>query len=288
LENRERALAGRRVVVTRAAEQAGELVRELEAMGAEVVRLPMVAFAAPEDWSAMDEAIGRLAEFDAILFTSQNAVRFFVGRCAGDAAAREAIASSRHLIAAVGTATARAAMDEGLRVDTVARNHSGEGLAREMQGLLAGRKVLLPRSDRADERMPALLREGGAKVTEVAAYRTVAPERPDEAALGRVRQGEVDVIVFASPSAYQNLTQCLGAGGAGELSQLSKRVRFAAIGATTAGAIRDAGAQVAIEAREASAACLAAAIARYYERGASKTEPAAGGAALRRTEARRA
>ena len=281
-------MAGRRVVVTRAVEQAGELVRELEVMGAEVVRLPMVAFAAPEDWGAMDEALGRLAEFDAILFTSQNAVRFFAGRCAGNAAAREAIASSRHLIAAVGTATARAAMDEGLRVDYVARNHRGEGLAREMQGLLAGRKVLLPRSDRADERMPALLCEGGAKVTEVVAYRTVAPERPDEAVLGRVRRGEVDAIVFASPSAYQNLMQCLGAGGAGELAKLSERVQFAAIGATTAGAIRDAGARVAIEAREASAGCLAAAIAKYYERETATKEPAAGGAAPRQREARRA
>ena len=133
MEKREHVLAGRRVVLTRAPEQAGELVRELEAMGAEVIRLPMVAFAPPEDWSAMDEALGRIAEFDAILFTSQNAVRFLLARCAGDAAASEAIASSRQLIAAVGTATARAAMDEGLRVDYAARNHSGQGLAREMR-----------------------------------------------------------------------------------------------------------------------------------------------------------
>jgi uroporphyrinogen-III synthase len=122
--------------------------------------------------------------------------------------------------------------------------------------------------------MPDLLREGGAKVTEVVAYRTVAPEAPHEAVLGRVRRGDVDAIVFASPSAFQNLTRCLGSSGAAELSALSKRVQFAAIGATTASAIRDAGAHVAIEAREASAPCLAAAIAKYYERDAVNTEPA--------------
>jgi uroporphyrinogen-III synthase/REP element-mobilizing transposase RayT len=265
------ALQGRRVVVTRAAEQAEELVRELEARGAEVLLLPMVAFAPPEDWAPVDEALAGIVDFDAVLFTSANAVRFFLRRCDETGAGREQLASSKHLIGAVGTATARAAMDEGLRVDYVARNHSGEGLARELRDLLAGRKVLLPRSDRADERMPALLREGGANVTEVVAYRTVAPDAVDGAGLARVRGGDLDAIVFASPSAFHNLAECLGADGAAQVRELSKRVQFAAIGATTAGAIRDAGARVAIESRKASAGCLAAAIAKYYERSESAT-----------------
>jgi uroporphyrinogen-III synthase len=259
-------LKGPRVVVTRAAEQAGELARELEARGAEVMLLPMVAFRAPEDSGALDRALERILDFDAILFTSANTVRFFAMRCVALAVDRERIASPKHLIAAVGTATARAAMDEGLRVDYVARNHSGEGLARELRDLLVGRKVLLPRSDRADQRMPELLREGGAQVTEVVAYRTVGPaafSETEAAVLERVRQAEVDAVVFASPSAYHNLALHIDAA---ELKRLSERVQFAAIGATTAGAIRDAGAQVAIEAREASAGCLAAAIAKYYER----------------------
>lgn len=262
--------------MTRAAAQAQELVHELEVRGAEVKLLPMVAFAPPEDWSGTDQALERIADFDAILFTSQNAVRFFSQRCNERAVGRRALESSKHLIAAVGTATARAAMEEGLRVDYVARNHTGEGLARELRDLLVGRRILLPRSNRAHERMPTLLREGGADVTEVVAYCTVAPEerKLDTEVLARVRRGDVDAIVFASPSAYQNLRKHVGER---ELAKLSKRVRFAAIGATTSTAIRNAGAEVAIEARDASAGCLAAAIAKYYEREAAvakgKPEP---------------
>jgi uroporphyrinogen-III synthase len=126
--------------------------------------------------------------------------------------------------------------------------------------------------------MPTLLREAGAKVTEVVAYRTVAP-KADEEKLERVKRAEVDAVVFASPSAYHNLAQQVGSK---ELARLSKRVQFAAIGATTAGAIREAGAQVATEAREASAACLAAAIAKYYERSSSGVAPSATAAQARR------
>lgn len=271
MEKPEQALAGRAIVVTRAPEQANDLVRTLERTGAEVILLPMVAFAPPIDWVPVDEALRRITGFDAILFTSQNAIRFFAQRCKEAAVMPEALVSINHLIAAVGTATARAAMDEGLRVDYVARNHSGAGLARELRDLLAGRKVLLPRSDLADERMPALLREGGAEVTEVVAYRTVAPETPDAARLARISRGDVDAIIFASPSAYHNLARYVSAR---DLAKLSARVQFAAIGATTAKAIRESGAEVAIESREASAACLARAIARYYEREAAQARRA--------------
>ncbi len=76
----ERPLAGKSIVITRAPEQAAELIGSLERLGAEVVLLPMVRFAVPEDLASLDGAIGRLAEFDWILFTSQNAVRFFAVR----------------------------------------------------------------------------------------------------------------------------------------------------------------------------------------------------------------
>ena len=68
-------------MVTRAPEQAAELIRELEKMGATVFILPTVSFAPPQDWSALDAALAVLGEFDWLLLTSQNAVRFFARRC---------------------------------------------------------------------------------------------------------------------------------------------------------------------------------------------------------------
>ena len=249
------------MVVTRAREQAGELAARLEQLGAEVLLLPTVSFASPEDPSSLDAAIARLSEFDWIFFTSSNAVRFFARR-KQESAARATDAELAHLkVGAVGPATAEAARKEGFRVDYVAGNHSGEALAGELGERIRGCRVLLPRSDRADQRLPCALREAGAQVTDAVTYRTAAPQKLDPEAIGRVRSGEVDTILFASPSAFFNLWDSIPAA---ELAALSARVQLAAIGPTTARALRDSGVRVEIEAVDATA--LAEAIADYYRR----------------------
>ena len=164
------------MVVTRATEQAHELAHSLTALGAEVLLLPTVSFAAVENSQALDAALRRLAEFDWILFTSQNAVRFF---CAADSWTRSgggSVAKATTVGGGSRPATAAAATEEGFRVDTVPKNHSGEALAQELWSAIGDRKILLPRSDRADDRLPNALREAGARVTEIVAYRTAAPD----------------------------------------------------------------------------------------------------------------
>ncbi len=263
LDRANQPLAGKRIVVTRAPEQAGELIRELERLGAEVLILPTVSFAPPLDWQPVDSALRAIDEFDWILLTSQNAVRFLAQRVRELKLDPKALGTEKHSIAAVGSATAQAASEAGLRVDYTAQERSGEGLARELQASLKNSRVLLPRSDRADDRLPNLLREAGAQVTEVVAYRTAAPKDLDARIVNRVQRGKVDAIVFASPSAYHNLSDVMGAK---RLADLSSRVDFAAIGPTTARALREAAARVAIEANESSAAGLADAIAKHYRR----------------------
>ncbi|HXJ18336.1 MAG TPA: uroporphyrinogen-III synthase [Candidatus Polarisedimenticolia bacterium] len=265
----EKLLAGKRIVVTRAPEQAQDLVRALERLGAEVILLPMVAFAPPQDSGPLDRALRGLSGFDWVLFTSQNAVRFFSRRMSELGLERNPPHSAAPRMAAVGSATAAAVAKEGFHVDYVARNTTGESLARELRSSLVGRKALLPRSDRADARLPAALRESGADVSEVIAYRTAAPEALDPAIVARIRGGEVDVIAFASPSAFHNLSAAMGSNS--ELVALSTHVRFAAIGSSTARAMREAGVAVEIEASEASAAGLARAVAKYYESRAATT-----------------
>ena len=262
LDKASQPLAGKRIVVTRAPEQAGELIRELERLGAEVLILPTVSFAPPSDWQPLDSALRAIGEFDWILLTSQNAVRFVAQRLRELKVDPKALETEKPLIAAVGPATAQAAVEAGFRVVYVAKEHSGEGLARELQASLRNGRVLLPRSDRADDRLLNLLREAGAQVTEVVAYRTAAPTL-DTGIVVRVQRADVDAIVFASPSAYHNLSDVMGAK---RLAELSSRVDFAAIGPTTARALREAPARVAIEANESSAAGLADAIAKHYQR----------------------
>jgi len=263
LGNDQQPLAGKRIVITRAPEQSGELTASLERLGAEVLLLPMVGFAPPENWGPVDAAIGRLAEFDWILFTSRNAVRFFALRRRKLKIPADWAASRKPQIAVVGPTTQEAAVQEGFPVDYSAQNHTGEGLARELAGSIGNRTVLLPRSDRADERLPDALRQAGARVTAVTAYRTAAPDKVDDAILGQLQRAEMDAIVFASPSALYNLHDFIPAAA---LAKLSDRVQFAAIGPTTMRALQESGVRVEIEANESSSAALADAIAKHYQR----------------------
>jgi uroporphyrinogen-III synthase len=261
LDKHNHPLAGKTVVVTRAPEQSQEWSDALEALGAEVQRLPMVDFAPAENPDDLDSALRRFTEFDWILFTSQNAVRFLFRRGC-EVKTRRAVQPPRPLIAAVGAATAQAARNLDIRVDYVARTHTGESLAAELRDRMSGATVLLPRSDRADDRLPVALRKAGAKVVEVVAYRTVMPDKIDPVVLDAVRTGGVSVVLFASPSAFENFRLAVGPA---YLTELSNRVQLAAIGPATAAAIRQSGARVAIESNESSASGLANAVAKYYQ-----------------------
>ena len=261
MDKPDKPLAGKRIVVTRALDQARELSVALENIGAEVVSFPTVAFAPPDDWQQLDQQLRRLDSFDAILFLSRNAVRFIFDRCAELGIQCERAGPPARLVAAVGPATAAALKHAGVRVDYIAKQNDGEALVRELRDALAGRRVLLPRSDRGDERVPDALREIGAGVTEVVAYRTVEPSNLDPAILDRIRRAEVDAVVFSSPSAFRSFRRLLGEA---ETRKLSARIPFFAIGPTTARAISDSGMQAPVHAPRASSAGLVQAIVDYY------------------------
>jgi uroporphyrinogen-III synthase len=110
--------------------------------------------------------------------------------------------------------------------------------------------------------LAAALRASGAEVVEVTAYHTGAAELRDPVIWSRVRKGEVDVLTFASPSAFQNFADLIGGEG---VRRRYAHVPLAAIGPATAAAIRAAGLSVAIEAASASAAEFAAALAAYFQ-----------------------
>ncbi len=257
-------LAGKRIVVTRAAEQAGELIRELERAGAVVLSLPAVTFTDPPDPAPLDQAIRALLSFHWVVFTSQNAVRFFVKRCRVLGRMQETDGGSTAVqprVAAVGPATAEAAAKEGLRVDYVASQFRGKALAEELGARVTGKRVLLPRSDRAGADLPAALRARGAEVVDVFAYHTGVPDSFDCGVSDAIRRGDVDVVSFLSPSAFQNLAEEISLE---TLRQITGRVVLAAIGPATAGAIRDAGLPVEIEAPQSSANSLVTAITQYF------------------------
>lgn len=255
-------LAGKRVVVTRALEQAEELVQRLEELGAEVLHAPSVHFEAPLDPTRLDGALRNLSSFDWLIFTSQNAVRFVVRRIAEWGEPVATLRATALRIAAVGQATAAAGRAAGFDVTYVASRSSGEALAKELSDRLAGRRILLPRSDRARPELPKALRAAGAEVIEVVAYRTLDAPLAKSGGLEEIRSGEVDAIAFASPSAFHALADAMESA---ELSRIGEGAVLAAIGPVTAAAIREAGLTVHVVADESSAGGLATALARYFE-----------------------
>ncbi len=135
-------------MITRAVEQTRGLITRLELMGATVLLFPAVSFSEPCDPHELDQSIHSLAAYDWILFTSANAARFFAARCR-----KLGIAPSQGVRLSVAPQSARQPQARWLRkdfpVDHVAREFIGTALARELSASLAGKKVLLPRSERA-------------------------------------------------------------------------------------------------------------------------------------------
>ena len=255
-ESRESVLAGRGILVTRAAAQSGELCRELEARGAKPIAVPMLRFELPEETSTLDAELRRLARFDWWLLTSQNAVAFAVRRGA-QIGVNVAEAARRVRVIAVGPATAEAAREAGIRVERVAREHLGVKLAEEFADELRGEKVLLLRSDLADSRLPAKLRGIGAHVSDVVAYRTLPPGREELQALSEICWKEVAAALFFSPSAARHF-----AGGVGlpVLRREAKHLLLVAIGPVTLEAVRELGLERTAQARDASVAAIVGAL----------------------------
>jgi uroporphyrinogen-III synthase len=256
-------LQGKRIVVTRAVEQARDLRARLEDRGATVLLFPAVSFSEPADTAELDRAIRSVNDFDWVLFTSANAAKFFAGRCRKLGVEPSEDGTCR--CAAVGPATASAVAAEGFSVDYVAQEFIGTALARELSAALAGKRILLPRSERARPDLPDALKAVGANVTEVVAYHTGGIGAIEPQVMRAMQEADVDVISFFSPSAIENMRAELGQD---VLVKLGETAVLAAVGPATAAALRGAGLPVSIEAPRATAESMATAIEKYFSAGA--------------------
>lgn len=198
--DRLRPLRGRRIVITRSADLAGAFADQLAALGAEPVIFPVITFVATEA-RLLEPYLAALGEFDWLVFTSGNAVRYFFD--AYDALDKGPTLPS---IAAVGQATAELLAERGIQADFLPKVFSGEALAAGL-GDLGGRRVLLPRALGGRPETVAALQAQGAEVVDVPLYETVTAE-PEPQALAEITRG-VDVITFTSPSSVRNFRRLM-------------------------------------------------------------------------------
>lgn len=241
-----RPLHGRRVLVTRPAHQAAEMVRTLEHLGAVVSRLPTVEVRDPADWGPLDRALGQMRDggWDWLVFTSANGVRAVVRRLL--ALGRDLRDLGRVKLAAIGPKTADALAEYHLRADIVPEaTYSSEGLVEALRPHVAGRRVLLARANRGRE----LLRDELAKVAiveQVTVYDQVDAIDPDAAVLDKLRRGEVEFVTLSSSNIARGLLRAFDDTIRGRVER--GEVKLVAISPETGRAVRELGYPVAAEA----------------------------------------
>lgn len=257
----DRPLAGRSVLVTRTREQAHSLVEPLEALGAEVLTMPVLETVDPEDWGPVDAAIESVGAFDWIVFTSTNGVDRFLHRFREIHGSFDDLAST--CMAAVGSATAHRMRAEGFPPAIVPDDFRAEGLVAAFRDLGAEkcRRVLIPRAEEARDVFPDALRSMGCDVDVVVVYRT-APAEPEPEVLARLRAGTVDVCTFTSGAIASAFLDAVAAAGLDGREVMDGTV-VASIGPVTTEALRRLGVRVDAEAVESTMDALVEAVVRH-------------------------
>jgi uroporphyrinogen-III synthase len=204
-------LTNRRILITRAAHQAGQLSQGLRALGAEPVEVPVLEIRPPENLRPLDAALGALAGYDWLIFTSANTVRALVERATTLGAAALSI-SPQTRIAAIGEATAEALRAADLPVTFTPKNYVAESLLSELKTRWEGKRVLLARASIARDVIPDALRSAGAAVDVIDAYRNVLPDDAPEK-LRLALAAPIHAATFTSSSSVTHLAQAASRAG---------------------------------------------------------------------------
>jgi uroporphyrinogen III methyltransferase / synthase len=258
-------LAGRTVVITRAASQAGEFVTELETYGANVVVCPTIEIGDPESYARLDEAIDHLYGYDWLIFTSVNGVEFFLRRLTSLGKKIEQLDELK--VCAIGEATAEKLSDARIHVDVIPAKFKAEGVFAALiqfvggEEKLQGLNFLIPRAAIARDYLPKALEQAGARVDVVTAYRTIIPQNLDRGRLSAMLAGSADCIAFTSSSTVKNLGLLFDTT---DLSETLKGLTIACIGDITATTAEEYGLNVDIQPKQFTISALARVIAEYY------------------------
>lgn len=255
-----RPLSGKRILVTRARQQASALSKLLSERGAQPVELPAIDIQRAPDTRELDRAISDLPLYQWIIFTSVNGVEAFFERLHSLKLDARALHSLKTGV--IGPATARALESRGINPDYCPDVFTSEGLIAGLKTAnITGQRFLLPRADIADRELAKGIAHLGAEVREVTAYKTL----PAADALSRAKKlllsGEIDVVTFTSSSTVSNLT-----GAFRNAAVALNRTRIACIGPKTADAAARAGLRVHIVAREHTIPGLVAAIEEHFRK----------------------
>lgn len=257
-------LFGKRVLVTRARSQASGLADRIDELGGEAVEFPVIRLRQPEAphvLEALDDALGRLGEFDWVLFTSPNGVEFFFQRLRQLGLDIRSMHKAR--VGAVGPKTAQLLAERGLVSHTLPARFQGEGLLEAIHPeLKPSQRALLPRGDIARDYLPVKLRELGLAATEVDVYENVVEDDQAEEVIELLQNGAIHVVTFTSSSTVVNLLEVLKRAGMDDPAAVLNRTAIVCIGPLTAQTAERYGLRLSAMADEATIDSLVAALTR--------------------------
>ena len=253
-------LFGKTVVVTRKGDQAESMIDQLRELGAEPFFFPVIETIAPDDWSPLDNALNNLSQYQGLIFTSVNGVRFFAERLkAIDQDIRE-LKGLR--VFTIGPKTTEAVRDLGIHVNVVPENFVAESLIASIgKENIEGKRFLLPRAAVAREILPEQLRKMGAILDVAPTYQTVLPDPQVTELSMRLEAGNIDVITFTSSSTVKNFLELTG----DKLLPAIRKVKIACIGPVTANTAREAGLNVEILPEQYTISSLLDAIEAFFQ-----------------------
>jgi uroporphyrinogen III methyltransferase/synthase len=225
-------LAGKTVLVTRAEGQSPAFRELLRAQGARVVEMPALVIQPPSSWDPLDTAIANLQQFNWLLLTSANGVQAFFERLQQQGRDSRALHSLQ--VAVVGSKTAAALAQYGIRPDLMPSEFVAEALLPIWPEPVQGQRILFPRVESGGrEELVQGLRQRGAEVVEVAAYQSACPAAADPQVVEALKDRQVDILTFASSKTVQHFAHLLRQAGLGP-EVWDPPVQIAAIGPKTA------------------------------------------------------
>jgi uroporphyrinogen III methyltransferase/synthase len=258
----ERPLFGKRIVVTRAREQASDFLACLSELGAECVEFPTIEVIPPSSWKELDRAIGNLESYQWLVFTSVNGVKYFFERLEDSGQDVRNLKGIR--IAAIGPKTADAIHGKGVKPDLVPEEYRAEAVVEAFRKhRVAGSRILLPRAAEAREVLPQELEKMEATVEVVEAYRTVKPEGDRDEIRAMLGKGDIHMVTFTSSSTVNNFMEMFE-GESDQLLKWMEKVTVACIGPVTAKTAEERGLSVRITPSDYTIEALAKAIVDWF------------------------
>jgi len=250
--------AGKKVLVTRAGDQAKALTAALSEIGVDPIMVPTIEIIPPASFVELDRAIADLDQVDYLILTSVNAVNAFFDRMAAQGRNPQALSSMQMVV--VGPKSAEALAERGVTADMIPQDYRAEGVVALLKDRVSGKRLLYPQAALARDLIPTELTAAGAKVIAPVAYASAPPIDAAEKLHKALAEG-LDLLTFTASSTIQNFVALLDT----KSLTLAKQVPVASIGPLTSETARRLGFKVSIEPKKSTLDDLVKAIRNYFE-----------------------